>query len=961
MCNNVKKIKGGSIMSKINVVHAFSGVDSQLMAEKRVWGDRVQVLATIEVDADAIISCGAIHENEKFVSMSDKEFTPDQIEFAKNWLKERNIGFDFEKGKSKIDRMKKDKLKQLYIASRITKNLGDISLANKIKLDEEVDIFTYSSPCFLKGTLVSTDRGLVCIEDIKKGDMVLTHNNVYKKVVTPMINKADHIYKFRCMASEDLYVTGEHPFYVRERYWGTNGDRYTSIPKDMKQGKLKRVRMFKSPEFKKVSELNNNYYVGTPINNLSIPYKWDGCLVKSQWGHAPVVKNEISDMLDKEDFWWLVGRFLGDGWVDRWDVETGGIKICSADTKTKNVSDVEMVLNRLGISYVKTEERTSVKFTISKQEYKKFFKQFGRGAENKVIPQNVLNIPKHLLKSLLEGYWSADGCFDGDLYQATSVSRTLIVSLAQAIHKVYKKGTSVYKTKRKSTCVIEGRVVNQRDTYTVTFKMNNHKQSKCFEDDGYIWSPIKSIEKQEYLGDVYNFEVEEDNSYVVHNVIVHNCQSFSVAGKQEGLKGTSGLLLECEKFIEINKPKVLLLENVKNLVGKQFKQDFDNWCDILDKLGYNTYWKVLNAKHYGVAQNRERVFALSIRKDLDCGYEFPEGFPLETRLKDILEKEVESKYYLSDEVVSKFKAKFSSDNITDNKVLQVGNIVDTGNWDNPQRGRIYSKDGISPTLNCVGGGGLEPKILEKSTNNIIIAGEVPIANYNHLNKVYDKNGICCTLDTMQGGHRQPKILEESIVCEQRSDEGLRFFKDNVCGTLRTIDSCRDKRIVEPIIAASRGRNPENPSDRTVGAPTEQRLEFNPYGIANTLTTVQKDNYVVEPLLIKEATKKGYAEAYEGDSVNLEQPNSQTRRGRVGTQMANTLMTSCNQGVVDNFRIRKLTPRECWNLMNFDSDAFDKVRPFMSDSALYKQAGNSIVVACMEYIFKNLDIDKIKGE
>ena len=87
--------------------------------------------------------------------------------------------------------------------------------------------------------------------------------------------------------------------------------------------------------------------------------------------------------------------------------------------------------------------------------------------------------------------------------------------------------------------------------------------------------------------------------------------------------------------------------------------------------------------------------------------------------------------------------------------------------------------------------------------------------------------------------------KEQTVCELRSDEGIRFFKDGCCGTLRTIDGCGDKCVIERIICASRGRNPTNPSDRTVGAPTEQRLEPNSQGICNTLTSVAKDNYVLE--------------------------------------------------------------------------------------------------------------------
>ncbi|MBU3102968.1 DNA cytosine methyltransferase [Clostridium gasigenes] len=105
--------------------------------------------------------------------------------------------------------------------------------------------------------------------------------------------------------------------------------------------------------------------------------------------------------------------------------------------------------------------------------------------------------------------------------------------------------------------------------------------------------------------------------------------------------------------------------------------------------------------------------------------------------------------------------------------------------------------------------------------------------------------------------------------------------------------------------------------------------------------------------IRQATKKGYDIACEGDSINLEQPNSKTRRGRVGKKMANTLTTSCNQAVVQDYRIRKLTPLECWRLMGFKDEQFKKAEKVCSNSQLYKQAGNSIVVNVMEEIFNNL--------
>lgn len=225
----------------------------------------------------------------------------------------------------------------------------------------------------------------------------------------------------------------------------------------------------------------------------------------------------------------------------------------------------------------------------------------------------------------------------------------------------------------------------------------------------------------------------------------------------------------------------------------------------------------------------------------------------------------------------------------------------------------------------------------------------------------------------------------------------RLQKKDYCTTILSRDWKNPKLVSEPLCAASRGRNPDNPSDRNVGAPTIQRLELNTTGCCNTLTSVQKDNYVVEPLWVKECTKKGYAEANCYDSISLDQPNSKTRRGRVGKQICNTLTCSCNTGVIEpqiiqvaqiypnsgnpqagrvyhsdgispamdtcsggnrmpkiaiNYRVRKLTPRECWRLMGVKDEQFDRLHD-ISNFQLYKLAGNSIVVDVLEAIFTNL--------
>lgn len=245
------------------------------------------------------------------------------------------------------------------------------------------------------------------------------------------------------------------------------------------------------------------------------------------------------------------------------------------------------------------------------------------------------------------------------------------------------------------------------------------------------------------------------------------------------------------------------------------------------------------------------------------------------------------------------------------------------------------------------------------------------------------------------------------------------IQHDVSCTIRTnINTANHHYVVmeEPMIGAMRGRHPDNPSERAKSNGNyKQRLEINEQGTSNTITSVAKDNYVIEPqvltpkrteygksvrkkyeakelnmsrhemttmeprtdgitntltsvqkdnllaepLRIPEATKQGYAEAYEGDSINLEHPNSTTRRGRVGKQMANTLDTACNQGVVTpRYRIRKLTPRECFRLQGVDDKDIDTLQnASISNSQLYKLAGNSITVDVLYHLFRKLFVDK----
>ena len=264
---------------------------------------------------------------------------------------------------------------------------------------------------------------------------------------------------------------------------------------------------------------------------------------------------------------------------------------------------------------------------------------------------------------------------------------------------------------------------------------------------------IHNVDESKNLGDIT--KVDETKLPKNLDILTYGfpCQDISLAGKQKGLfneDGTrtrSGLFFEALRIIEGTKPKIAIAENVKNLIGKKFKEQFQIVLDSLERAGYNNYYQVLNAKDYGVPQNRERVFIVSIRKDIDNGlFEFPKPFPLMKRLKDVLEESVDEKYYLTDPMVER--------------------LFTTSYQQNKYENCVTKEDGVVGTL--------------------------------------------CARD----------------------------YKDPKCVQL-------DKKVI-----------------------------------------------------VREATKQGYAEAFEGDSINLEQPNSKTRRGRVGKQVAQTLTTSPQQVVVE---------------------------------------------------------------
>ena len=513
------------------------------------------------------------------------------------------------------------------------RNYGDIQQIDW-KQVPDFDLFTFSSPCFIAGTLIHTEEGFKPIEYVEAGDMVLSHDNRYYPVEKTGQKPSDDLYRIMGSMFDEIVCTGEHPFYTRERY------RYGH----------RSIRAFREPKWVNAQDLNTNLYLGYAINTKSELPRWEGS-VDNRWGHHRKVSN-LQPVLDNPMFWYLMGRYVGDGWK-KISKSGNGIIICCS---IRNEDSLLNAINKLGWKAYRSEERTVLKFTICSNELCSFVDRYGYYAHGKHIDEETMSLPVELLKSFVQGVVDSDGCYTNNEYKITTVSRTLAYGLQQCIAKVYHRPVKMYRCKRPAKYVIENREVGQRDTYTIVWH-ERRKQDKAFFEDGYIWFPLQKIEKLDQTDIVFNIQVSESHSYTANGAIVHNCQDFSSAGLQRGGQEGSGtrssLLWECRKAIIEKKPKYLLLENVKALVSKKFIGLFNKWLNELEGYGYTNYWQVLNAKDYGVPQNRERVFCVSILGDHDI-YHFPLPFPLEKRLKDVLEPEVDDKYVLSDTAIEGF-------------------------------------------------------------------------------------------------------------------------------------------------------------------------------------------------------------------------------------------------------------------------------------------------------------------
>lgn len=459
--------------------------------------------------------------------------------------------------------------------------------------DDAIDLLCGGTPCFPAGTMIATDAGFIPIENVSVGDMVLTHHGRFRRVMR-IGNKIAPTIKVTGHGHFGMVTTANHPFWARRKI-----GKSTRV-----DGKPVRLSKVTEPGWVRAGNLRH--------------YHW-GCV--SAWPSMPVPEvmvfgREKPVNISAEALMTLAGAYLGDGWAR----ETDRRGYVFLGINPDKLEMLRPVLDRLR-TYTVTSMRTSVRVQISSRPLARWMREnFGSGAVDKRVPMWALGASMPLRDALIRGYQITDGGPTQTTgIRATTVSRQLALTM-RALAVSCGVASSVGYQKRQARHAIDGRAVNQRDTYTVTFSPSDRSS---FEDGGFRWQLVRNVAPTGREERVFNIEVEEDHSYVADGIAVHNCQSFSVAGMRKGLADPRGnLMLTFGAIAGRYRPRWLVWENVPGVLSSNGGRDFGAFLGMLGELGYGFAYRVLDAQHvrtrrfpFAVPQRRRRVFVVGYLGD----------------------------------------------------------------------------------------------------------------------------------------------------------------------------------------------------------------------------------------------------------------------------------------------------------------------------------------------------------
>lgn len=619
------------------------------------------------------------------------------------------------------------------------------------------------SPCVPAGTKIKVKEGYKNIEDICIGDEVLTHKNRYRSVLATMNRKTDSLYYIKFNGSEVLKITGNHPLYILR-----NNEFQWIETKDVKVGD----------------------FVTCNINQ----------------------ENNDGDDYSDEDLW-LMGRLLADGYRDKTR------KRVFFSVAKKKIEEFEHHINNAGYHYyIIHKDRSAPEYVIENETFYEKCLIFTDGAINKYVPDVIIDLQPNKLKLFIDGYLSGDGHLRKnrkETYMWSTISFDMVLSLAMAIAKIHHKYPTVTKKIEKNNVKqwSDGRISKTSDSYNSQIALQTLRTSQKVVEDK-LCIPIKNIEKYEYDCDVYNISVDEDESYTVNNVIVHNCTHWSICQKQnrevtnegEGWELFLNYVIAKEKF----KPDFFLYEN-NNSISKDIKAEISKALE--------SPIQMINAALVS-AQQRKRIWVHNIPN-----VEQPEDRGLV--VNDILEQglvEEEMYYYIKRATPAKKE--------DSTKSIRCASIHETGS---SQEHRVYSTYAKSVNLMANGGGqgaktglyttpvkleeidleywkgGLgkpnEPKLLGMIKNEGVYRnGKQPSQQY----RIYDANskGICLNTGKSTSGIYMYKTDNENVV-------PIYYVKDNkivINGTMQDInipDGAYVVRKLTPVEAERLQTLPDN--------------------------------------------------------------------------------------------------------------------------------------------------------
>lgn len=776
-------------------------------------------------------------------------------------------------------------------------NLGDITKIDWNPYKGQADLVVGGSPCFPAGTLILTSEHLKPIEEIKVGDMVLTHRNRWRRVTATGSKIADTIV-LRGNGVSSLECTPNHPFYARTRVHRESGYGY-----EYKQ------------EWIPATDMVGRQWLNMNAATEPLP--------------VPALPDGVSLT---EPFLRLIGTWLSLG-------QSSSLPAFRFDSRS---------INRW------------------------VMKQFG--GKEKHIPSWVYGLSENLRISLLEGYFQR---MDSVRYAQPCSGMQLLVGM-----KILAAGAGY----RSSILYEENPSIHSTGTYRIKFN-TSPIDSDDFDDDGY-WGRVneKTVGRSNVL--VYNLEVEDDHSYVAAGIAVHNCQSFSVAGKREGLAGASGLMFEYIRAVRELRPRWFVWENVPGAFTSERGEAYRQLLSEMDALGYGLAWRVLDAQFFGVAQRRERVFLVGSLGTMRCA-------------EVLFERESLSWNHQS--------SRQKRQALTEEAQERVGEADHDSGCLNPgetQSRRVYPASGVYPTLSTREKSGQNQESVFTQFGDDV-AGTLT-SRYDSspcvdrgANVVVDERDKVFLCQTAQTGSNGKLVKQDDVMNTldrtnstavaaldfNPTDARLRYANDDVSQTLTARARTGGNQVplvqVQPLVfnpnagitekgggfALSEDVTPTLKTDHNPAAAfaSNQRDEVRELEVAGALAAqpgIKQQTYIcradgqanamtsvdMAPTLTSHAKKDPPLIYPAEDSIGEDALIQRDMSATLSTHNTQTLITGGREK--RSLTVRRLTPRECERLQGFPDDYTDipyRNKEHAPDGPRYRALGNSMAVPVMRWI------------